>query len=241
MSTIKRYMFEDRAFDPDFDPDDTESFEFLDSDDEDQEGLGEDDDLDEDEVMDIPPAPTFSEEEVAQAQQSAFDEGKAAGRHEAAQEIEQAINSTLTAIAQAIPPAFQNIQNHQNIMAQQAVQVAHAVTKKILPAYVNRHGSEEIISIVMKCLEPLRSEPRLILKVHEDLRDEIFEKVSKIATDFGFDGRVIVMPNSDIEKGDCKIDWSEGGAERTIETLWQEIDAILAQNVAQPSDPSPHE
>lgn len=239
MSTIKRYMFEDRAFDPDYDPNDEETFEFLEDDTPPppppMEEAPQRDPIEEQVVVEEPIAPTFSEEEVARAQQSAFDEGKVAGRHEASQEIENTIAQTLQKIGQAVPAGFQALKTAEETNQAQAVSIAQAVLKKILPSYVRKHGADEIINVVMQCLEPLRGEPRLILKVHEDVRDEIFEKVTKIAEDFGFDGRVVVMPSSDLELGDCKVDWSEGGAERDSETLWQEIDGIIEQNLTQGS------
>jgi len=233
MSTIKRYMFEDRAFDPDYDPRDEETFEFLEEEIpppppvEDRQDTAPVEEV----AIEEPPAPTFSEEEVARAQQTAFDEGKVAGRHDAMKEAENIIAQTLQKIGQAIPAGFKTLENAHNSKKDEALKVSQAVIKKLLPTYAQNHGVDEIINVVMKCLEPLRGEPRLILKVNPEMRDVIFEKVSKIAEDFGFDGRVVVMPSSDIPAGDCKIDWSEGGAERNSETLWQEIDAIIEQNL----------
>ncbi|MDV7339009.1 FliH/SctL family protein [Terasakiella sp. A23] len=226
MAGVKRYMFEDRTFDPDFDPDDESTFEFAEEHDEADAEEAE-------EEFEEPPAPTFSEEEVMAAQQTAFDEGKTAGLQEANAQFEHLIANALTQISQSIPQAFQQHSQAQEDHEAHALAVARAVTKKIIPAYAEKHGVDEIINVVSRCLEPLRAEPRIIVKVHESLRDEVHEKLVKIADEVGFDGRVVVMPHDDLVPGDCRVEWSEGGAERNSEELWQQIDEIIERNLTQ--------
>lgn len=245
MSGIKRYMFEDRTFDPDYDPNDANSFEFE------EDHVEEEAEADEEEFEE-PPAPTFSEEEVAAAQQSAFDEGKTAGLQEANAQFERQIASALTQIATTIPQVFQQHSQSQEEHEAHALSVARAVSKKIIPAYAEKHGLDEILHVVNLCLEPLRAEPRLIIKVHETLREETQEKVSKIADEIGYDGRVVVMAHEELVPGDCRVEWAEGGAERNSETLWQQIDEIIERNLTegvnqgetqqeQPADDTPAE
>lgn len=227
MSDLKKYMFEDRTFDPDFDPDDENSYEFA-EDRRVQEEPEEDESFYED-----PPAPTFSEEEVAAAQQSAFDEGKTAGLQEASAQFEHMMASALTQIATTLPQVFQQHAQAQQDHEALALSVARAVSRKVVPAYTEKHGLDEILAVVSQCLEPLRAEPRLIVKVHESLREETQEKLLKLADNIGFDGRVVVMAHEDIVPGDCRVEWSEGGAERNSETLWQQIDEIIERNLTE--------
>ncbi len=227
MGTIKRYMFEDRTFDPDFDPNDESTFEFAEEHDDVAEEEADEEQFEE------PPAPTFSEEEVAAAQQSAFDEGKTAGLQEANAQFEHLIATALTQISQSIPQAFQQHSQAQEDHEAHALAVARAVSKKIIPAYAEKHGLDEIINVVTLCLEPLRAEPRIIVKVHESLRDDTHEKLVKIADEVGFDGRVVVMAHEDLVPGDCRVEWAEGGAERNSEELWQQIDEIIERNLTQ--------
>jgi flagellar assembly protein FliH len=231
MTSIKRYLFEDRSFDPDYDPFDENSSEF-----EGDENGYEEDDVEEE--VEEPPAPTFSEEEVASAQQTAFDEGKAAGLQEAQELFENMIAGALTQISQTIPVVFEEHSKSQEEHEAHALAIATSVSKKIIPAYAESNGLDEIISVVSKCLEPLRSEPRLIVKVHETLREDVHEKLTKVADQIGFDGRVVVMAHEELIPGDCRVEWSEGGAERNIEDLWKQIDEIIERNLTQGANQS---
>lgn len=224
MGSIKRYLFEDRSFDPDFNPEDEKSIEFE----EEREEIEA-----EEEEEYVPPPPTFSEEEVAAAQQTAYDEGKAAGIQEANAQFEHLTATATTQIAQAIPRVFEAHSLTQEEHEAHALEIANAVSKKIIPAYSEKYGLDEIVHVVAHCLEPLRAEPRIIVKVHESLREDTHERLLKIADEVGFDGRVVVMAHDELVPGDCRVEWAEGGAERNSETLWQQIDEIIERNLTE--------
>lgn len=227
MSTVKRFLFDNRTFDPDYDPEADHAYEF-----DGEEGAEEEIEEDEEEV-EVPPAPTFTEEEMAAAQQQSFEDGKAAGLQEANTQFEHLIATALTQISQAIPSVFDHHSQTQIEHEAQALSVATAVSKKIIPAYAEKNSLDEIIHVVQRCLEPLHTEPRIIVKVHESLREDTQDKLKKNADQLGFEGRIVVMANDDIIPGDCRVEWSEGGAERDSEVLWQQIDEIIDRNLTQ--------
>lgn len=227
MGSIKRYLFEDRSFDPDYDPDNEDSFEFEEDRAEAEEAAMEE------EEEDLPPPPTFTEEEVIAAQQTAYDEGKAAGIQEANAQFEHLIATALTQIAQTVPQVFDAHGQIQQEHEAHTLAIARHVSKKVIPGYAENYGLDEILHVVSLCLEPLRAEPRIIVKVHESLREEVHDKLVKIAEEIGFDGRIVVMAHDDIVPGDCRVEWSEGGADRNSETLWQQIDEIIERNLTQ--------
>jgi len=238
MSTVKRYLFENRNFDPDYDPDADHSYDF-DADEEEPElnaqgeasETGQEDREETEEEEIAAPPPTFSEEEVLSAQQTAFDEGKAAGIQEANAQFEHLIATALTQLAQSVPAVFDQHGKEQQAHTDLALKFAHALARKILPAYSRKHGVDEIQDMVAKCMDPLRSEPRIMVKVHVSLRDDLQEKLEKIAQEQGFDGKLVIMGSEDIVPGDCRVEWSEGGAERNSAQIWEQIDEILERNL----------
>jgi len=235
MSTVKRYLFENRTFDPDYDPDADHSYDFDADDDElelnTQEEMTETGPDETEEAEEAPPAPTFSEEEVLSAQQTAFDEGKAAGIQEANAQFEHLIANALTQLAQSVPAVFDQHGKEQQAHSDLALKYSHALVQKIMPVYSQKHGVDEIQDLVAKCMEPLRSEPRIMVKVHESLREDLQEKLGKIAEEQGFDGKLVIMGSEDIVPGDCRVEWSEGGAQRDSAQIWEQIDEILERNL----------
>jgi len=232
MSTVKRFLFDNRTFDPDYDPEADHAYPF------DGEEGAEDEIEDEEEEIEVPPPPTFTEEELAAAQQQSFEDGKAAGLQEANAQFERLIATALTQISQTIPGVFELHSHIQTVHETQALSIATAVSKKIIPAYVEKNSLDEILHVVKRCLEPLHTEPRIIVKVHESLREDTQEKLKKIADQLGFEGRIVVMAQDEIIPGDCRVEWSEGGAERNSEALWQQIDEIIDRNLTQDTNQS---
>ena len=46
------------------------------------------------------------------------------------------------------------------------------------------------------------------------LLDDAREKLTEIARTRGFEGRLVVLADPDVAKGDCRIEWADGGLER---------------------------
>lgn len=236
MSKPKRFMFNTRNFDPDYDPDkdpynyedeDTDSEWETEEDDDEQE---EDDD--EPEEVEEPPAPTFSEEQLHAAQQKSFADGKANGIQEANQQFEHMIANAMTQISANLPQIFQQQEALHQDNQQEAVNIALAIVKKILPVYSQRHGTDEVLQIIRECLENLRSEPRVLIKVNDAARDTIAEKILQEAENQGFDGKVNVVGDPTILEGDCRIEWQDGGAERNRDETWEQIEQVLTRHLS---------
>jgi flagellar assembly protein FliH len=83
-------------------------------------------------------------------------------------------------------------------------------------------------------LERLGEEHTVVVQVNEALLPMIEERMSSVSTRAGFSGRVTVAAAADISMGDCRIQWSKGGASRDCEAFWREIDGILARNIGAP-------
>jgi len=91
-------------------------------------------------------------------------------------------------------------------------------------------------------LSEILEEPRVILHVNPTIVKRLTERVDAIATDAHFEGRVVVMEDEGAAPGDCRVEWSNGGAERNLNDLWRQIDEVVQGNLSasdvQASDPS---
>ena len=52
-----------------------------------------------------------------------------------------------------------------------------------------------------------------------------------MAAQAGFEGKIVLLAQSDLQAGDVRVEWADGGAERDIGLLWREIDAIVERAV----------
>lgn len=174
-----------------------------------------------------PPAPTFSEEELAAAKEAAFAAGRAEGitetEHGIARRTEEQL-AALTARFESLSEAFatQLADQHQDTLL-----AAMTVVRKLFPK-LNREGRlDEAQAVVEDCLERLRDEPRIVVRATDQELDSLKAHVDACIKRSGFSGKVVFLADDRLSTGDVRVEWADGGAERDQTALWQEIDAII--------------
>jgi len=176
------------------------------------------------------PAPTFSEEEMNQARQEGFDAGREAGIREAAEATERQIADTLAAIGQRMGEVFAAQQQAAESLQADGIAVIQALAHKVLPEMSTREGTGEIERLAREILSRLRMEPRIVFTVNDVLAERLREQLPAQAASMGCSGTVEVIADPAIAPGDCRIAWTNGGADRDTAMLIAEIDGIIERN-----------
>jgi flagellar assembly protein FliH len=183
-----------------------------------------------------PPAPTFSETELAQAVAEARaageKEGIAKGHTEAMAQIEKQIASMLSAIGSQVATATESAIGERTEIASTAIEVARAVLQKLHPELARQHGLVEIEGILNRCIESLKNEPRLVAYVPTEHLDALKRRVDALSSTKGFEGRVVLIAEDGMKPSDCRVEWADGGMERSSAAIWAEIEAILDRTLA---------
>ncbi|MFN3076613.1 MAG: FliH/SctL family protein [Alphaproteobacteria bacterium] len=161
----------------------------------------------------VPPPPTYSEAELAQAREESFATGRAEGLREASETIEQLTASALLSIAGSLTGLGNQQAKFNDETARNAVALALSVVRKILPDLARRHAFDEIATLVNKCLPEVLEQPRLIVRVTESAVVPLRERLGALADTHGFSGRLLVNPDEALNHGDCYIEWGEGGGQ----------------------------
>lgn len=180
--------------------------------------------------------PTFSEEEVAAAQQQGFAAGREEGQRAAMELTESRLAEALSAVAERIGGLFE-IQAQANVLAAaDAVSISTIMVRKIFPDLARRNALGEIENMVETAMHQVMDEPRLIIRVSEVLRQDAEERLTAVIGANGYEGRLVILGDDEIAHGDCRIEWTDGGAERDTAALWQELDSIIEQNLGRADD-----
>ena len=176
-----------------------------------------------------PPPPKFDQEDLDRARTEGQAAGKEAGTQEAMQSIEQQISQAVTAISEQMSGLSQAQVESNERRNSEALEVALSVVRKIFPCLAGNHGLAEVESVVRDCLERLREEPRIVIRVADSLLDQVETRIGELAARAGFEGRIVYLAQDDLNPGDVLVEWADGGAERNSEELWREIDRITAR------------
>ena len=177
--------------------------------------------------------PTFSEKEVAIARQQGFDAGKEEGLAATIEVLTRQINETLLKADEKLLAAFQTQDSVNQELSRAAHSLAFGICKKMMPAMAKQHSFDEVEKVIEEVFAKAIEEPRITLIVHSDIAEAVEVRVSELAKEKGYEGRVYIQADEALEASDCRIDWANGGSERNTQELWANITTILARNIGE--------
>lgn len=162
--------------------------------------------------------PTFTLAEhalkLAEAETAAFRNGYAQAQADARAEADRRIAGALERIAGTLAEANAALQAIETRLECEAVEVAVAVARKLAPALIAREPFAEIAALASDCFRQLVSSPHIAVRVNDGLYAATWEKLDEIVRAGGFEGRLVVLAESDVALGDCRIEWADGGVNR---------------------------
>lgn len=185
-------------------------------------------------VEETPPPPMFSEEDLLLTREAAFAEGRQAGLEEAATLSERLLAAAMAALTQQMDQVRRRQEEANDANARASVRVAMAVLKKVLPAACERHAFEEVTRVVEEVVGHVLDEPRIIVRVAEPLIEGVRAQMEAVVQGRGFEGRVVFQPDDRLPLGDCRVEWTDGGAERDQVRLMADIEAAVERALAPP-------
>lgn len=185
------------------------------------------------------PLPTHTDEEVAHIREEAFQAGHEAALVEAKKIEERRLTEMFAMMAQRIDALCETRAADTDEISRQAIEVATTICRKVLPEMARRHALTEIEGMIGDCLAAMPDEPRMVVRVADDMVDRLQERIVAIAN--GFDGKLVLLGDDELSPTDCAVVWADGGTERNLDRLWQDInsaiDRLLASQTA-PTDPA---
>jgi len=174
-----------------------------------------------------PPPPTFSEEELGLARDQAFEAGRQQGLQEAAASLEQMVGMAMATCAHHLQGLSMAQHAANEALGRDAVAIALATVKKLHPAFAKSHGLAEIEAAIGDALGNLDRVARITVKVNPELVEPVKEKSEALASEVGFEGKLVVVGDAHMAPGDCRVEWGEGGVERDAARTWADIDKAV--------------
>jgi flagellar assembly protein FliH len=151
---------------------------------------------------------------LAEAEARGYRNGFAAARTEAAGETERRLAAALGGTAAALERLARGLKEIEARLETEAVEVAVSVAKKLAPALMQREPFAEMAALTAECFAHLVGAPHVVVRVDEALYDAARARLQEIASACGFEGRLVVLAEPDVEFGDCRIEWADGGVVR---------------------------
>lgn len=179
-------------------------------------------------------AATSSEiaQKIAAAEARAYRDGYDAALREAKVESDRRAALALEEIGIAMKGIAARYAGIEERMETEAVDVAIAVARKLCSELIAREPLGEITALVSDCFAQLVSTPHLVVRINDSLYEAAHERIDKMAKQSGFAGRLVILAEPEIETGDCKIEWADGGVVLERAAIEVKISELVGRYVA---------
>src|SRR6185436_4128573 len=161
---------------------------------------------------------------LKEAEAAAYARGSEEGTSAARAEAEQRCTFAIERILAALEALGQQLSTIEGRLESEAVEVALAVARKLVPELLAREPLEEVAALVTGCFRNLVKCPHLVVRVNDALHATARERLDEIVRRRSPDTRLVVLAEPDIAAGDCRIEWADGGIDRDSPTIAAAID-----------------
>jgi len=185
-----------------------------------------------DRMRERPATPAEIAQKVAAAEARAYRDGFDAAQREAKAESDRRSALALEEIGigvKAIAGRFSGIEVR---METEAVDVAVAVARKLCSTLIAAEPLGEITELVRDCFAQLVSTPHLVVRINDSLYEAAHERIERMAKQSGFEGRLVILAEPEIETGDCRIEWADGGVVLERAAIEAKINELVGRYIA---------
>ena len=172
--------------------------------------------------VDLPDEEDFEEEvpkieldvhlaELRKAENSAYERGVGDGQVSAVALAQDHVAKEAARVAEAADRMIAMIDEDLKRIQRDAVALCDAIARKLAGHLIARYPDDRILSLIEECLAPLRSVRHLAIRVNEADAASLKDPIESLASNKGFEGRLLILGEPDIESGDCRIEWADGG------------------------------
>ena len=171
-------------------------------------------------------------QKIASAEARAYRDGYEAAQREARAESERRTVLALEEIGIAIKAIAARFSGIEGRMETEAVDVALAVARKLCGALIAAEPLGEVTRLVGDCFSQLVSTPHLVIRINDALYEATRDQIERLAKQSGFEGRLVILAEPEIETGDCKIEWADGGVVLERAAIEARIDELVGRYIA---------
>jgi flagellar assembly protein FliH len=177
-------------------------------------------------------SPAEVAQKIAEAEARAYRNGYDTALREAKVESDRRSATALQEIGVAIKGIAARFSGIESRMETEAVDVAVAVARKLASELIAREPLGEITALVSDCFAQLVSTPHLVVRINDTLYEAAHARIEALAKQSGFAGRLIILAEPNIQTGDCRIEWADGGVVLERAAIEAKINELVGRYIA---------
>lgn len=176
-----------------------------------------------------PPPPVFSTLDMEQAEQRGYERGREAAMQEAQVSREQYIATQIGGFTGHLRSLLLSEQMRERRFEEEVLTLSRSIFTSCFSSLSAKHGIDEIIRVISETLKN-QDQANIIIEVPTaDYQDIKAQMVNLLHME---QNRLTLRPSDDLNVGDCRIRWDNGGAFRTqsdiVEKILYHLEELLA-------------
>jgi len=176
----------------------------------------------------VPMIPVADHEEaLASAKAQAFEAGRVQAFNDFQTSQEKLLTEEVARLVDATGQVLSELEMQQVAQEKEATSLAFLIARRLCAHLIARQPLAETVALVSECLGPLRRAPHLVIRVAEKDMDTLKKRIDPVVNEKGFDGRLVILGEPEIARGDCHIEWADGGILRNRKALEKKIDGSI--------------
>ncbi|WP_106754307.1 FliH/SctL family protein [Pannonibacter carbonis] len=177
----------------------------------------------------VEPMMTVAEHErlIAAAREDARRQGHAEGLMEGRSGEERRLVDQVGDLVQVVSRLLGALDEAREETEKDAVTLAFLVARRLSAHLIARNPLGETVALVSECLGPLRQAPHLVIRVAERDVEPLKARLDPVVREKGFDGRLVLLGEPEIARGDCRIEWADGGIMRDRKAVEAQVDLSI--------------
>jgi flagellar assembly protein FliH len=168
---------------------------------------------------------------LKEAEAAGYQRGFTEGQAETKADADRRVAAALERIAATLEKLDRTLSGVEAKVETEAVAVAVAVAMKLAPALMAREPFIEVSALAINCFRQLVATPHVVVRVHDSLHAIAREKLEQLVRECGLESRLVVLAESEIAPGDCRIEWADGGITRDSAATEHAIDEAVARYI----------
>ena len=176
---------------------------------------------------DIPPPPSFSEDELRAATEKSREEGYEKGFQAAQGEQEKQEHELLENINTRLLSILTEAENFQKQLEQDNLHFVLGVLKKIFPSLAQKQADAELELFLKENFAHFKNEASLSFSFNPESVKIGAALLPKLANANDFEGKIAIHKDASLGVGDCRIEWKNGGVERNADKMLEKVTELL--------------
>ena len=178
-----------------------------------------------------PPEPIITVAEHKQllkaAEEAAFARGELQGRQAIAKQQKLSVQEELVVLRERLDAALGDLETQLRAQEQNMVSMCFLIARRLCSHLIAREPLAAVVALLSECLAPLRKIPQILIEVPSEDTDALEEMVESLVLNSSFEGKVHVVKSESLSRGDCRIEWPDGGIIRDRRKTVEHIEQVI--------------